>query len=162
KFKFIHLGCLDLKIEKEGLVAYDSIFNLGNLQVDFLHKSIDKAKMNLRNDNSFEFKFDNSPILNIVEKNNQFLFEVKTEFSKIPNGLKGSVGIRGKKKLYFEMLSPFEGLAIVDKEGQIIESKEPLSLTNLYGLRILSTPNKGTLVRLRNKIKSDVKITKEI
>ncbi len=162
RLKFIHLGCLELKIEKEGLVAYDSFFNLGNLQVDFLHKSIDKAKLELRNNNSFEFKLDNSPILNIVEENSKFLFEVKTEFSKIPNGIKGSVGIRSKKKLYFEMLSPFEGMAIVDKEGHIIETKEPLSLTNLYGLRILSTPNKETIVRLRNKIKSDVKINKEI
>lgn len=159
---FLPRGCIDIKIERDGVIAYDLFFNMCNLHVDFLHKSIDRAELGITNSQSFEFKLDESPILSIEKNDSKFSLEVKTEFCKIPTGIKGSVGIQSKKKLYFEMLSPFEGITITDKDGEIVETKDQLSLTNLYGLRILSTPNKETIVQLRNKMKSDVKIIKEI
>ena len=37
-------------------------------------------------------------------------------------------------------------MAITDKYGEIIEENKQLSLVNLYGFRILSTPNSGTIL----------------
>lgn len=162
--RFLSAGCIDLKIEKDGVIAYDLFFNISGLQLEFLEKSIDQATLKIVNNDSFEFKLDETEVLDIEieESRNTFSLKLKTEFSKIPTGVKGSVGLRNKKKLYFEMVSPFEGMVIIDKDGKIIAPEEQLSLANLYGLRILSTPNKETLVRIKNKIKGDVKINKEI
>ncbi|MRT17522.1 hypothetical protein F3C99_11205 [Vitellibacter sp. q18] len=162
KLRSLPLGYLDLKIEKDGLLAYDTFFNIGNLEIDYHHKSIDKAELKLKNNSSFEYRLEESPILDILMQDQKYELRVKTEFSKIPTGIKGSVGIKGRKKLYFEMLSPFEGMAIIDGQGQIINPQQTLSLKNLYGLRILSTPNKEMTICLKNKLKGSVKIIKDV
>ncbi|MRX62591.1 hypothetical protein [Maribacter luteus] len=159
RLSYIPIGCVDLKIEYQGLITYDEFFNLGSLQVDYLNKSIDKAQLSIKNLNTFDFKLEETPILDIENHNNVFSLSVRTKFSKIPTGIKGSVGLRGQKKLYFEMESPFEGMAIIDKNGTIIREEAPLSLANLYGLRILSSRTKETLLKIKNSIKPDVKIT---
>jgi hypothetical protein len=159
---YVSAGCINLKIEQDGLVAYDIFFNIGSLQANYTNKSIDNAEMDIQNRDGFEFGLDESPILNIENQQNHYTLRVKTEYSKIPTCVKGFVGFRHQKKLYFELASPFEGMTIIDKDGRIIANDEPLSLTNLYGLRILSTPNRDTILKIGNCIKSDVVITKEI
>jgi hypothetical protein len=158
----VPLGCIDVKIEKDELIAHDIFFNIGNLQARYIHKAIDNAEIEIRNTDSFEFKLDESPIIEIQNQNNNFSLKVNTEYSKIPTGIKGSFGHRNKKKVYFEMASPFEGMAITNGAGKIIAEDEKLTLANLYGLRILSTPNAGTILRIKNRLKTDVIITKEI
>ncbi|PKP32480.1 MAG: hypothetical protein CVU00_11700 [Bacteroidetes bacterium HGW-Bacteroidetes-17] len=158
----IPLGCIDVKIEKEGLIAYDMFFNIGNLKADYTHKAIDNAEIGIKNLDSFEFNLDESPILQIKHQDDAFSLRVKTEYSKIPTGIKGDVGNRNQKKLFFEMESPFEGMVITDKDGRIIPEDEQITLANLYGLRILSTPNTGTILRIKNRLKPDVIISKEI
>lgn len=158
----IPLGCIDVKIEKEELIAYDMFFNIGNLRARYVHKAIEDAKIEITNIDSFEFKLDESQILKIQQDNNNFSLKVNTKYLKIPNGIKGSVGHRNQKKLYFEMASPFEGMAITNAEGKIISEDEKLTLANLYGLRILCTPNSGTILKIKNRLKTEVIITKEI
>lgn len=162
KLHHIALGCIDIKIEKDGFIAYDMFYNIGNLQAKYLNKSIDNAEIEIRNTDSFEFKLDESNIIKIEYSNNNFSLKVNTEFSKIPTGIKGSVGKRNQKKLYFEMASPFEGMAITNAEGKVITEGEKLTLAKLYGLRILSTPNTGTILKIKNRLKSEVIITKEV
>lgn len=156
------LGCIDIKIVKDGLIAYDLFYNIGNLQVKCSNKAIDKAEIEIKNIESFEFKLDESLILKIQEHNNKFSLKVNTEYTKIPTGIKGSLGQRNKKKLFFEMASPFEGIAIINSDGKIIAEEEKLTLANLYGLRILSTSNSDTILRIKNRLKTEVVITKEI
>jgi hypothetical protein len=158
----IPLGCIDVKIVKDELTAFDMFFNIGDLLAKYTHKAIDNAEIEIRNTDSFEFKLDESPIIKIQQSNNNFSLKVNTEYSKIPTGIKGSVGKRNQKKLYFEMASPFEGMAITNADGRVIAEEEKLTLANLYGLRILSTPNSGTILRIKNRLKKEVIITKEI
>jgi len=160
--KFLPLGCIDLKIERNGLIAYDKFYNIGNLQVNYLNKSINYAEVTLNNKNNFEFGLDDSPIMDIEKQTNSFALKVDIKYLKIPTSIKGYVGLWHQKKLYFDLISPFEGMSIIDKNGRIIPADEPLSLSNLYGLRILSTPNKDTFLKIENSIKSDVVITKKI
>ena len=162
KLHHIPLGCIDIKIEKDGLIAYDMFFNIGNLKAKYATKAIDNAEIEINNLESFEFKLDESPILKIQQLNNKFSLKVNTEYSKIPTGIKGSLGQRNQRKLYFEMASPFEGMAITNADGKVITEVEKLTLANLYGLRILSTPNTGTILRIKNRLKTEVIITKEI
>lgn len=158
----IPLGCIDVKIVKDELIAFDMFFNIGDLRAKYIHKAIDNAEIEIRNTDSFEFKLDESPVIKIQQSNNNFSLKVNTVYSKIPTGIKGSVGKRNQKKLYFEMVSPFEGMAITNADGRVIAEEEKLTLANLYGLRILSTPNSGTILRIKNKLKTEVVITEEI
>ena len=160
--KFISTGCFDLKIEKEELVAYDVFFNIGNLQAIYSEQSIHSAKITLKNPDSFRFELYESPLIQIEKKGDDFHLKVNTEFSKIPTLVKGKIGYSGKKKLLVDLISPFQGMAITDKEGQIIDEEQPLSLANIYGMRILSTPNSETLLKIKNSLQPDVIITKEI
>jgi hypothetical protein len=159
---YLPLGCIDLKIEKADFVAYDMCFNLGNLHTRSHSKSIDQAEIMVTNVDRFNLKLDETECLSISQNGYQFSLRVKTEYKKIPTGVMGSVGIGSQKKLYFTMVSPFEGMAIIDNEGNIISEDQQLSLKNLYGLRILSTPNIDTIVTIKNVLKPDVKIIKEI
>lgn len=162
KISTIPLGCIDIKIEKEDLTAYDMFYNIGNLQAKYLNKAIDSAQVEIKNMEPFVFKLDESSILNIQEQNSKFFLKVNTEHSKIPTGIKGSLGQPNQKKLFFEMASPFEGMAITNSDGKIVAEEEKLTLANLYGLRILSTPNSGAILRIKNRLKKEVIITKEI
>lgn len=158
----IPLGCIDIKIEKDAIVAYDMFYNIGNLKANYLHKSIDKAQIEIRNSDTFIFKIDKSDLFNVQQHDYTFSLNVNIEHSKIPTSIKGSVGPRGQKKLFFEMASPFEGMVITNSEGKIIAKEEKLTLANLYGLRILSTPTSEPILRIRNSLNDDVVITKEI
>ena len=160
--RVIPFGCIDVKIEKDGLIAYDSCFNIANLQVDYLDQSIDKAKIKISNLAPLEFRLKESEVFEIEYQENIYSLAVKPEFSKIPRGIKGSIGQRNQKKLYLELTSPFEGMAITDKDGRIIEKSEALSISNLYGLRILSSPQTETILRMKNSLKREVIITKVI
>ena len=162
RLSYIPTGCIDIKIEKDRLVAYDMFFNIGTLQAKYKNRNIDKADIAFRNIDYFELKLYESDILNIENEGTDFLLNIKTEFSTIPMGINGSVGKKNQKKLYFEMATPFEGMTITGKDGRIISEGDQLSISNLYGLRILSTPNTETILSIKNSLKTDVKITKEV
>lgn len=158
----ISTGCFDLKIKKDELVAHDTFFNIGKLKARYSNQSINSAVIELNNLDYFECNLNESSLIKIEENNNHYSLSLNTEYSKIPSFLKGSLGRPRQKKLFFDMLSPFQGMTITDKEGQIIEQNQSLSIANLYGLRILSTPDSETLLKITNSLKPDVKITKEI
>lgn len=160
--KQLPLGCIDLKIESKGLVAHDTFFSIGNVHAEYGDRTINYAELKIQNSSNFEFKLDESSILDIECTADKYVLRVKTEYSRIPSCVRGTVGNRSQRKLYFEIESPFRGMAITNKYGVIMSQKEPLSLATLYGLRILSASNNETIVKIKNRIKAEVIITKEI
>src|SRR5690606_6402285 len=124
--------------------------------------SIYKAIISVKALNTIDFNLDESPLLEISKRENQFILKVKTSHFKIPTTVKGSLGVGKQKKLCFQMISPFQGMTLINKDGKLIPEEENLSLKNLYGLRILSTPKKDTILRLKNKVNSEVIISKVI
>lgn len=162
KINQLPLGCLDLKIIKDNLVAFDVFFNIGDIEAKYTNQSIDSATLTLKNINYLEFSLDESPILKIEGKEDHFCFKVKIEDSMVPNCICGSVGFRNKKKLLFELNSPFQGTVIIDKNGRILKNGEKLSLGNLHGFRILSTQGKEVFLKIENSLNNNVKIIKQI
>ncbi|MFK7806961.1 MAG: hypothetical protein AB8F74_04080 [Saprospiraceae bacterium] len=159
---YIKTGCFDLKIVKGELVAYDTFFNIGNLKVRYTEQSIHSASIVFENLDYFTCKLSESSLVEITESSNCYSLKLNTEYSKIPTTIKGAIGNSGKKKLYFDLRSPFQGMTITDSEGQIILEDQKLSLANLYGMRVLSTNNKETFLTIKNSLKTDVKITKVV
>ena len=162
QLKFINSGCLDLKIDKDGLVAYDIFYNLDDFHISYNSKSIEYAELEVRNKNIFEFSLDETELINIEIENNLYKLHINTQFSKLPTSLKGNIGLKGQRKLFIEMQSPFEGIVLLDRDGTIIPENQQLAISNLYGIRILSSSKAETLITIKNSIKTDVKITKEI
>ncbi|WP_394906082.1 hypothetical protein [uncultured Mesonia sp.] len=160
--KYIKTGCFDIKIVKGDLVAYDTFFNIGNLKVKYKAQSIHSASITFENLHYFTCELNETNIVKIREINNDYELKIKTEHSTIPKTVKGSIGEAGKKKLYFDLQSPFQGMAITNSAGHIILEEQKLSLANLYGMRILSTRNQETTLTIKNSLKNDVKITKII
>src|SRR5690606_7446513 len=160
--KSLPLGCVELKIEKEGLSGYEVMFNIGNMNVDFVETSIDKAKLKLNSLGTLNFKLFESSLVEIFSHQDNFNLKLNTDQFKIPTSLKGTIGLGAQKKLTFQMVPPFQGMALIDKDGNLIPESTNLSLRNLYGLRVLSTPNKETLIRFKNKLNQEVKITKTV
>lgn len=156
------LGSIDVKIEKEGLIAYDIVYNIGNLSLDSKSQTIDKAILEVKGLSTLELRFTESPLLEISVNGNQFLLNVKTYQFKIPTLVKASLGLGTQRKLFFQMTTPFQGMTLVDKDGNLINEKDNLSFKSLYGLRVLSTPGKETILRFKNKVNSEVKISKVI
>jgi hypothetical protein len=156
------LGCIDVKIEKEGLIAYDLVYSIGNLSIDTMGAAIHKATVEVKRLSTLDLRFAESPVLEISKNANQFLLNVKADQFKIPTIIKGSLGLGTQRKLFFQMTTPFQGMALVDKEGNIINENENISFKSLYGLRVLSTPGKETVLRFKNKVNSEVKISKVI
>lgn len=162
RLSYISTGCFDLRIEKDDLIANDIFFNIGNLRARYSNQSIHSALIEFKNLDYFQCKLNESSLIQIKEDNNRYTLKVNTEHSKIPTKVKGSLGYPSKKKLFFDLRSPFQGMVITDGDGQIINEDQPLSLANLYGMRILSTPNNETILKIKNSLKPDVRIIKEI
>lgn len=162
RITFLPPGCIDIKIEKGDVIAYDQFFNIGNFKIVAVHKSIHSAEVQLINNTIFELKLYETSTLSISCINDKYQLKLDVASLQIPTSIKGLLGIKNQKKLQFEMGSPFEGLAIINGEGRTISTTEVLTIGNLYGLKILTTPNCNTVIRIKNVLKSDVVITKEI
>jgi|SRR5690554_3825315 len=156
------LGCISVKIEMNGITAFDQVYNIGKLTIDYTDTAIDKARITVNGFAGLTVKLEETPILDISVNNNLFTLQVNPSSSKIPTTVKGALGLGTQRKLHFHMESPFQGMALVDKDGNIIEESTKLSLRNLYGLRLLTTPGKESILTLSNKFSTDVKISKSI
>ena len=160
--RHISAGCYDLKIEKDGIIGYDVYFNIGTFQVNFSEQSIHSARVEFRNLEHFQCQLYETTLVQIEREVDYYQLKVKTEYSKIPTAVQVSIGYANKKKLLFDMVSPFQGMVIIDNEGKLLKNDQPLSFSNLYGLRILSTPGNETYLKIKNALKPDVIIVKEI
>ena len=130
--RYIDEGCHELKIEKEGVVAYDTVYNLNNLECTYSSKSIDKAVIKIEHRGSFAIELKEDAILKIDSGQDEFSLHVDTRYSRIPKGIQGALSLKNQKSLLFELETPFEGVALLDKEGEILPTSAQLSIANLY------------------------------
>ena len=162
RLKYIQSGYYDLRIEKDSVTAYDSFFNIDKLNVVFDSQTINSAEVSFINKDFFECQLFSNQLLEISIVNNTYKLSTNTQHGIIPSSIKGTLNYNNKKKLSFHLQSPFQGMALTNKNGQIIEEGTELSLMDLYGLRVLSTPDLQTVLTLKNTLKPDVIINKEI
>lgn len=161
--KKIDLGYNELKIIKDGVTAYDYFFNIGNLRVDFRNQEISTAEILLSNNSfSFEIKENNLFKVRTISSNQNFHLQVLTEYNKIPEGISVQLKKSAGKSLYLDLVSPFSGTTLIDKNGNILLEGSELSFNNLHGIRILSESNESVTIRLKNVLRPEVVISKEL
>lgn len=160
KINYFPIGLVDLKIEKNDIVAYDYCYNIGKLDIIFTNQTINSANVNVRN-NQFTFTLEETPLLNIESIGNDFSIQLNQEFFKIPKSMKAGLKIGTSKGLVFDLESPFKGIELLDYEGKIINEDEKITFKNLHGIRILTPTNSKALIKMQNELINEVVIIKE-
>jgi hypothetical protein len=89
--KYLSAGCFDLKIDRNGLIAYDVFFNVGNLSTSYTNQSIDTARIEFNNLGSFECNLYPSELLQIEADQKGYNLQVNIEHSKIPSSVRGRI-----------------------------------------------------------------------
>lgn len=162
EIRHIPLGCIDIKIKKDNIYAYDQLYNIGNLNLEIVEQTLENARIVVQNANDLNITLKESEVVNINKSEHTFSVTLNTEALKVPKSIDCSMGQNTNKKLLFELISPFDGVSIVNSKGEIIKEKEKISFNSLYGLRILSSAQKETYITLKNRLKPDVSIIRKI
>lgn len=154
------VGCIHIKILKDEVVAYDKIYNIGHLQIDFCDQQISSAQITTRNADLLDVALKESDLVKIESEKKGLRVRLNLDSLKIPKGVNGSICNGKQSKLHFEMLSPFEGISIVNANGDILNEQSKISFNTLYSLRILSPVKKEIEIILKNKLKPNVIISR--
>lgn len=155
------IGCNYLKIEYDGVTAYDKFYNIGNLSVDYSNQTVDKARVTLSN-SSFKLFLKSNQNIDVSENGMSYDFTNRNRL-KIPKSIKAKLSFLGSSKsLSVELSSPFEGIALVDGDGNLVSETDRISYQNLYGLRLVKSSKLNTFLRLKNSQNGEVVISKEI
>ena len=155
------LGLIDIKIQKDDIIVYDSLFNIESFVIEYIDTSLTNAAFKLINKRDLKFSLYDSPIIDSQLNDCIYYLKVDTSKFKIPSSLDCSVGNDGQKKLRFKIVSPFQATLITDGSGRIVSPKTEISFSKMYGLRILSASEDVT-VCMKNILKPHVSISKKI
>lgn len=156
------IGCIDLKIEMDGLIAYDMVYNIGDLNLEYSNCSIARFSFQVSNCGQLDFNVIENELYTWGLYKNIFTIETKNISLRIPKSIKSSLKLGNQKGLYFHLKAGFQGMAILDNEGNFISENQNLSLGNLFGLRLLTSLNVDTTLTLKNTLNPEVKIIKTI
>jgi hypothetical protein len=154
-------GCYDLKIEFNGLTAYDCFYNIGQFNVKYVKQSLRLGRFIIEG-TQLDFSLIPSDAYESINENNEYKLVRSTESNKAPQVISCRLKEGSKRSLLFEMDSPLKGIAIVDKEGVIVSESETLRLEELNGLRVLSNQGIDTSVIIQNTLNKDVNIFKKL
>jgi hypothetical protein len=147
------LGLLDVIIIAGQVTEYDTIFNIGQLNLKVTSNSLQEAIAEVSS-NSFLFSINNG-INCTAEKISTDKYKLSLiNNSVIPLAIQGSLRYATQNAgLRFEMLPPFKGVEIIDLDNSVVSENTPLSLTRLNGMRLMSN-QKQLRVNLWNTSRS--------
>lgn len=137
--KTISLGVNRVKIQVGDVISYDSFYNIEMLTIDLIKNSLQSTELIVRNLEEFTFELKTSDqVSSELASRNTYKLRVKSEFSKVPTSIRAKVSYGNQRKLIFEIDAPFEGLALIDKDGSIVVPQSKISWSDLTGMRVLS------------------------
>lgn len=154
-------GCIELKIIKDSIIAYDRFFKIDGIDVIYSDQTITSANIEFRNHNNFKVQLYNTDFLT-VENQGDFYKVTSSHNRCVPSSIKAAMCVQSNIKLHFEILAPFVGVGLISNRGEFLEENETISIADLYGMRILSKPDKATLLQITNTLKPNVIISKVI
>ncbi|MDB5006256.1 MAG: hypothetical protein JWP45_649 [Mucilaginibacter sp.] len=136
------LGLLELQIQVGNITEYDTIFNIGNLDVEIQSTTLSAAEITLIG-NTYNLTITDNPLVvaNRIGPN-KFTLQL-TKNGTIPPAIQAGLKTNIQtSSLRFELKPPFKGVEIIDNQGNIIQEHSYLQLNHLRGLRLISNqPN---------------------
>lgn len=161
-WRFLPNGCLDVKIEYEGIIAHDLIYKIGNFNIEYQDQKISHAEFELINSHGFELIMNSSDLVEVNHENQHYILNLNLNYLKVPLGVTARLKRGTEKSVLLEIDNPFQGVALVDKYGNIINENSSLYLGNLNGLRILTQKDKDSTITFQNYLRCDVIINKNL
>jgi hypothetical protein len=156
----IPLGCVELKIEKDGITAFDLFYNIGNYNISYLNNSNSSFEIYPSLNSDLAIEFDKNNLVSIDKQKNFFKISLTNDSQIIPSIISCSIKLKEERALTLKIKAPFEGLFLSDRRGKKIDSEE-LYLPNLQGIRIIS--NGGDIsIKIRNSLNRDIKVYKKL
>ena len=154
-------GCYDIRITREGITVYDVFYHLGSLKLEYLKESLENGQLEVK-DTSLEFRLLPDETFDHVLNNHVFKLKWKQESKSIKNSLEAYLKEPGTIRLSMRIKSPLRGIALINEDGSRIPTNATLIADDFQGLRILTSPQKETILTIQNSEKRDIKINKVI
>lgn len=160
KHTSLELGVLDVKISHDGIDEFEKVFNIGNL---CLSTSSDYNNPQITiNNSSFILEVYKSDFFDSIINQNKVNFNI-TNPAKFPASIKTRIRTNYQSYgLIADILSPFQGVILVDQNENIIEDDE-IYLDKIKGWRLIANSNnKDYEVRISNNKNQEIIISKKI
>lgn len=155
------IGCLEVKIIANGAEEIDELFNIGNLDLIFSSNKLNTANIEVIND-QFNFKINQQQEYNVEILSSTNVRLTLTNNNRLPKSISGSLSLAQQRKtLHFELIPPFNGVEILDVNGDIIPNNTTLFIENLYGYRIMSN-DENLEVNIYNNSRPDIIISQSL
>jgi len=156
----LELGVLDVKISHDGIDEFEKVFNIGNL---CLATSSDYNNPQITiNNSSFILEVYKSDFFDSIINQNKVNFNI-TNPAKFPASIKTRIRTNYQSYgLIADILSPFQGVILVDQNENIIEDDE-IYLDKIKGWRLIANSHsKDYEVRISNNKNQEIIISKKI
>lgn len=156
----LELGTLDVKISHNGIDEFERVFNIGNL---CLSTSSDYNNPQIMvNNNSFILEVYKSEFFDFNINQNKINFII-TNPAKFPASIKTRIRTNNQSYgLIADVLSPFQGVILVDQNENVIEDDE-IYLDKIKGWRLIANSHsKDYEVRISNNKNQEIIISKKI
>ncbi len=156
----LEIGTLDVKISYDGIDEFERVFNIGNLSLSI--SSDDNNPQILVNSNSFVLEVYRSDYFDFSINQNKVTFKI-TNPSKFPTSIKTRIkAINQSYGLITEVISPFQGVLLIDQDENIIKENE-IFLDKIKGWRLIAhSHGKEYEVRISNNKNPEIIISKKI
>jgi hypothetical protein len=161
-YSSLPVGLIDVKIERNGVIAYDTAYNIGDLKLDVIEQKLDFATLKWDSSHSFNIAIVESKKFSATSEGNNFHLQLNTEQLSIPDAILFKLKFRNSKELCFDIITPFSGIGLLDKDGTLLSEGTVLTIGDLHGIRIFTTNAGETIVKFWNKFRDQVKISKTI
>lgn len=156
----LEIGALDIKISHDGIDEFERVFNISDL---CLSTNSDYGKPQIKtNNNSFILEIYKSDLYDFIIDQNKINFEI-TNPSKFPVTVKTRIKVKNQNSgLIAEVISPFQGVILIDQEENIINGNE-IYLDKIKGWRLIANSyDKEYEVRLSNNKNQEILISKKL
>ncbi len=154
------LGTIDVKISYDGIDEFERVFNIGDLNIT--GSSDYKNPQIITNNNSFILEVYKSDFYDFNINQNKINFII-TNPAKFPASIKTRIKANFQNiGLIAEVLSPFQGVILVDQDENIINDDQ-IYLDKIKGWRLIAHSfEKEFEVRLSNNKYREIIISKKI
>lgn len=156
----LELGILDIKITHNGINEFERIFNIGDLCIS-TSSDYNSPQIKLNN-NSFILEVYKSDLFDVNIHQNNVDFKIINP-SKFPTSIKTRIKAKNQNSgLIAEIISPFQGVILVDQEENIINKNE-IYLDKIKGWRLIANSHgKEYEVKISNNKNQEITISKKV
>ncbi len=154
-------GLIEIKIVVGQIIEFDRIFNISGFNLLKSSTDIHQAEIEL-NQNQFHVQVSEDDFVQITKLNSdRFQAQLKNNYC-VPKSLQISLRYGNQaSSLRCEMFPPFNGVAILDKDGKMIPEEHCFEIGNLNGYRLMSN-SRSTVVNIYNSSRPSIIVTKSL